>query len=592
MQNILEKIKSRPLLTVAIVFSVIALALYANTFNNQMFWDDQDGILNNAFIKDWSYFPKFFSENLIAGSGLTSNYWRPLLLTVFSLEWRLWGDNPFGYHLINTLAHLAAALCLFAVIKKIFNKSWLASAASLIFLIHPLQTEAVTYVSGLADPLSALFTLLAIWFWLKFRDSGKAILQSKDYLIAILMYIACLLTKDSAFVAVGAIGLVDYFYQPQNNPFWTKLKFTLQALWPFLAITGIYTLLRATVLNFQNTFNLYNEENLFTSNFHVRLLTFLKVLAIYFGLMFWPNNLHMERTTPYALNFSEPLVWVGSIILLILLYFAFGRAKRYPVVSFGILWFLGLLFPHSNLLVPTAGLLYEHWLYLPMVGIFISVLWLAYEFYSTLRQNTEWKLLPAIKYSSIALLIVWSTVLSAKTIIRNNDWQDPITFYNQTLQYNTTYRVLNNLGMAYAETNDHEMAKITYYRAISMNPEVAVAYHNLGNTYKESGDNELAIKNFRKAIEMQPDFIFSYNALASLYLEDKNYEQTRSILEQLLNNSDNDFDILILLTNISIEERNYQKTVEYLTTLKSLAPNDAQITQELKRFQDLANLEK
>ena len=126
---------------IAAIFVGVGLSLYANSFSNQMFWDDDDGILNNAFVKDWSYFPQYFSENLIAGASLVSNYWRPMLLAVYSFEWHLWGDSPIGYHLVNTLAHIASAILLFFLLFKLFRRRWLAFLTSLIFLVHPLQTE-------------------------------------------------------------------------------------------------------------------------------------------------------------------------------------------------------------------------------------------------------------------------------------------------------------------------------------------------------------------------------------------------------------------------------------------------------------------
>ncbi|MGC8867035.1 MAG: hypothetical protein ACP5PA_02335, partial [Elusimicrobiales bacterium] len=89
-----------------ILFIVVGFILYANSFQNQMFWDDDDFILKNRFIKDWRYLPKYFSENIIAGSGLLSDYWRPMLLIIFCLEWHLWKDWSFGYHFVNTSFHI------------------------------------------------------------------------------------------------------------------------------------------------------------------------------------------------------------------------------------------------------------------------------------------------------------------------------------------------------------------------------------------------------------------------------------------------------------------------------------------------------
>src|SRR3990167_4919130 len=95
---------------------VLGFSIYGNTLNNELFWDDDQFILENKYIRDWESFPKFFSENVIAGAGRSSDYWRPALLTVFSIEWHMWGDSPFGFHLTNTLFHIAGAVFLFLTI--------------------------------------------------------------------------------------------------------------------------------------------------------------------------------------------------------------------------------------------------------------------------------------------------------------------------------------------------------------------------------------------------------------------------------------------------------------------------------------------
>jgi len=168
---------------------VLGFSLYANSFQNQMFWDDDDFIINNQYIKNWRYFPKYFSENVIAGAGLVSNYWRPMLLTLFSLQWHLWKNWTPGYHFVNTSFHVANAILLFFILFYIFKNYILSILASLIFLAHPLQTEAVTYVSGLGDPLSVFFIFLGILFYLKFRIYKKISTQIIFYLLTLLMYI-------------------------------------------------------------------------------------------------------------------------------------------------------------------------------------------------------------------------------------------------------------------------------------------------------------------------------------------------------------------------------------------------------------------
>lgn len=549
---------------------IAGLVLYANSLPNQMFWDDDDNILKNQYIQNWQYFPKYFSENLIAGAGLLSDYWRPMLLTVFSLEWRLWEDWAPGYHLVNTLFHLANAIFIFFILGYIFKNRGLAGLTALVFLVHPLQTEAVTYVSGLGDPLSVFFIFLGIIFYLKFRISKKTAPQSKFYLSSLLMYILALMSKETAIIMPALIFIADFFFSAQNEKLSlkNKLKKIGKSLWPFLALAGFYILLRATLLNFKNTFNLYDEENIFTSNFHIRLFTFFRILIVYLGLLFWPLNLHMERTVEIAASLNSFSVILGGLIFLGSLILALTQFKRFPILSFGILWFFIGLAPTSNLLVPISGLLYEHWLYLPLIGFFLILIWAGMKIG---RRGVLGRIF-------LLIFIIYLVFFSVLTINQNAIWRDPITFYRYTLKYAPeNYRVLNNLGMAYADVGDYKLAETTYKKAISLNPSNPVGYHNLGNAYQAMGKIDLAIENFNTAISLDPKFVFSYYALANLYLQDKNFQKARELFENYLPQSDSKANILFLLAQIAIEEKDFDSASEYLERALKIEPENQSI---------------
>lgn len=573
-----------------ITLALIGLLLYANSLNNQMFWDDDDIILNNRYVHNFQL-TKFFTENQIAGANLVSNYWRPLMLTAFSLEWQVWKDWPPGYHFVNTAFHVANAILLFFILTKLLDKvasaspprssrdeaGGLANAklephlregqsndwptkqstllpflVSLVFLIHPLQTEAVTYVSGLADLLSTFFIFLGILLYIQFRESyifRDRYKYRKYYFFTIIAFILAVLSKDTAVIMPAMLVLVDFFYQKElsiRKRLWQVIK----SIWPFFVLAASYLLLRATALNFSNTFNLYGEDNAFTSSFGIRLLTFFRVMLTYFELLFWPNNLHMERSVQIPSSLFEVDVVAGGTLTISLLILAFAAIKKQPIISFGIFWLFIRLFPNSNLAFPNAGLIYEHWMYVPMIGIFLIVIWAILTIAERLNQTIKHLRFGEYDYIkiAIALFILYLIPLSAKTINRNNDWQSPVTLYEQTLSYAPqSYRIINNLGMAYADDGRNEDAIKMYEKAINLNPQNAVAYHNLGNSYKELGKKDLAVQMFEKAIEKDPNFIFSYNALINLYLNDKNYDSAVQVLEKLkqINPQDQGIDQLI-----------------------------------------------
>src|SRR5574344_2749880 len=121
---------------------IVGFFIYANSLPNKLFWDDDDMITNNIYIKDWSYLPNYFSENLIAGAGQVSNYWRPLLLVSFAVDYHIFGLNQAGYHLVNLFWHLLSAWLIYLLLYQLSKKQWLSFLPALLFLVHLLQTEA------------------------------------------------------------------------------------------------------------------------------------------------------------------------------------------------------------------------------------------------------------------------------------------------------------------------------------------------------------------------------------------------------------------------------------------------------------------
>ena len=109
-------------IVILFVLLVVGLIIYGNSFNNEFFWDDDDSIVNNIYIKDWKYLDNYFLENLIAGAGQVTDYYRPILLICFSLDYHFWGLEPFGFHLTNTFLHIIAAFLIFLLLRRLIKK--------------------------------------------------------------------------------------------------------------------------------------------------------------------------------------------------------------------------------------------------------------------------------------------------------------------------------------------------------------------------------------------------------------------------------------------------------------------------------------
>lgn len=520
------------------LFAVLAIVLigalaYANCLGNEMFWDDDDFILKNRFIKDFSFWPLWFKENLVAGSYLVSNYWRPLLLSIFTLEWSLWKDWVYGWHIVSIAWHILDGVLLYFLINRLFTNRIMALVAALIFTVHPVHNEAVVYVNSLGDSLATFFVLSSLLLFVRFRQSNKPAYLSRNYFFSMLCFPLALLSKETGIVLAGLLPLTDFLLLQINKPFWQRVRSTASIFWPFVLMAVYYLYLRGTVLNFSNSFNFYNESNAFTSSFWVRLMTFFKAMTQYAGFLFIPYESKVERQMPWA---QSPLEWdvlFGGIIVAVMLFFAFKSWRQKPWISFSVGWFFIAIAPTSNVLVPINAVLYEHFLYMPMIGITVLLAyWLTPKIYDGKNQDL------VLKIFILALI-----VFIGLNIRRNMDWHTAIRFYEKLVSYAPSYRVINNLGMEYADKGIHDKAEIWYAKAIEMDASNPVAYHNIAGTQRDTGRIDKALVNFNKAIQLNPDFIFSYRSLAELYWRLERWPECREALLQILRIDPSDINV-------------------------------------------------
>ncbi len=521
---------------ISIVF-VSTFLVYFSSFFNPFIWDDEQFIYKNEYVVSFSL-SKIFTENTIAGAGLHSNYYRPLTTVSFALDHAVWGLHPFGFHLTNTLLHAVAAVLCIGVLY-VFTKSrkfsfWLG----VLFAVHPLQTEAVTYINSRGDSLSAVFALLSVLLMHLSLQQKKY--QWKLYNItaempswfigfaAVGSYLCSIFSKEIGIASLVLIGLLLFEHTRRHGFSTASIRKHVSIFFIFFCICGGYLLLRATVLNFQNSFNFYQDDSLYSQNMGVRVLTFTRVLWTYWQLLIFPYPLHMERTQEVITSLRSPwplptlffLVTIGAACC----YVAYTRKNFLPL--YGCVWFFGLLGPVSGI-VPINGILYEHWLYLPSVGFFL--------FWAGWLQLAG-KYVPRCIRSdkNIYTLSVWVSILCLITLRQNYLWGNAVRFYEYTLQYSNSSRLHNNLGMSYAQEGAYSKALKEYSEALRMGGDNPVMYHNIGNTYGAMGETEAAITQYEKALKLDPHFFYSYLPLYNAYLQEKRASDAAQIQREYL----------------------------------------------------------
>ncbi len=458
-------------------FVALAVSLvFLNCVFNAFVWDDEQFIVKNVFLTSWAYLPKLFTTNVVAGAGLLSNLYRPVQLLTHWLDVRVWGYHPGGHHLSTVFIHAAAAVAVFRVLVRMFPL-WPATLATLLFTLHPIQSEAVAYASGRSDSLAILCVCLGL---LTFQRR-----PSFAWLCALLG----LLSKESVVLFPLFLLLYEYAVGHRTPP---------RRHLPFWLLSGGYVLVRLTVLNFKSFLNFYDQPNLLTEHVDYRLYTYLTTLPKGLWLWLWPMDLHHERSWSVFTTLGLPQVWGSLLAVGAWLVLSVWLRTRCRPAAAGMWWCLVATLPTSNLLVLINALFYDHWFILPGFGLALIVGCLLTRAFA----NGLW-----VRRTAGALGVVAILVSSVLTIRANRLWRDPISLYTHILAYEpSSAKIHNNLAMAYADAGRLQEAIRLYERSVMLDDHFPQTHHNLANAYLAMGSDERALEEFRRAVAIDPRF--------------------------------------------------------------------------------------
>jgi len=430
-----------------VAVAAIALAgviTYANAFQNDFVWDDASSVLLHKHVQDPTKFFQLFREDQHAFGRGQGNFYRPLVSASFMLDFLLSHDrsgqpaiaagipelSPFLFHLTNTVWHVAATILLFALLTRLRAPALVRFVVPMLYVVHPLHTEAVTYISGRADSMSAVFIFAGLWFSLYEGSTGKRALA---YFAGMLCFVGGLLCKESATILPFML-LLFILLTPVEQP--DRKKAYLKRLIPFgvsLAILAAYACLRMTVLRFASA------AAVPPSSLGHRVLETCQAFALYLKLIFVPTGLHMERTLTDATGWTA---LAGAVLVLLcigLIVESIAHNRRRMALGLG--WFLLTWLPISGLF-PLNAPMAEHWLYVPLAGL----LWALAEGVVLLTPR------PRMRALAVGIGWAWFVVLIALSVARNQDWRNNETIFRATLAKNpNSARVHYNLAVTYED---------------------------------------------------------------------------------------------------------------------------------------------
>lgn len=492
------------LLLFAAVFFV-----YFGVLGYSFVWDDISLVVQNNLIRSFRNISLFFTSDLHATGGNSANFYRPLQLVSFALDYFFFSLNATAFHFTNVFIHCLNVVCLCFLFTLLGGKKQFAFMSAFLFGIFPVNTEAVTYISGRADLLVSFFMLLSFVGALFYFNKNKI-----SFLCLSLFAFACaLLSKENALI-LPVIFSVYVF----SAGCWKKNQAKI-LLWGYFGLSAVYIILRKTILDF-STVQISFHMNLFT-----RILSAFEAFFIYIKILLFPVGLHMERFFCVPEKAFDAKVLMGVLCFSGFLFLVRFLYRKNKTACFGMAWFLLGLLPVLNIFVVLNAFVSEHWLYFPSMGLFLAVC-LGFSFLGKTKKAFR---------SKIILFVVLSVIYILLTQKANKAWENNFTLYSNIIKNgNPTFRIYTNLGNEYAKAKQYNKAIKCYAKALKLNSACADACNNMGIVLNKLGKRDQALKYYEKVQKLNPDYKEVYNNLGNLYKQKGQYEKALESYEKAL----------------------------------------------------------
>ena len=474
---------------------------YAPALRDGFVWDDTALILRDPLIRSWRLIPEGFNHFLFVDA-TASDFYRPIQRLTYTLEYAAFALRPLPYHLTSIVCHAAAAIAFLFLAEEFLlifgieaiRRRLIALAATLVWAIHPIQSAAVVYVSGRADPLAAGFGFLGFYLILRgLRASGRgALLFLVAATVALLLSV---LSKET--------GLIIFLLALTASVLKKRWTATLKTAGVVVFAGVVYSSLRLPAEHFAPPVLRAPPPLL------VRPILVARAFAEYAGLIVFPLNLHMDRnieTQPSGFSnasltaaaWRELQTLLGLLLIIAAIYWMILARKRNPAV-FSCLVLAGISYlPLSGILVWNASVA-EHWLYLPTAFLFLAVATQAAEFVQ--RKNERQR--STIRLAAISIATAWLVFLGVRTFVRTFDWKDQRTFLERTIASGgDSARMFINLGDLELDEGKLKEAKTDFETALRKEPGQPLAILNLAAVALKQNDFKAAHEQLQRAIKM------------------------------------------------------------------------------------------
>jgi tetratricopeptide (TPR) repeat protein len=536
---------------VCLVLAAITFAVFGQTLRYEFIdFDDNEYVYENPVVARGLTFKGI----VWAFAHVHCANWHPLTWLSHMLDCQLYGLHPGGHHLTNVLLHTATVIVLFLVLRQMTGALWRSAFVAAVFAIHPLRVESVAWVAERKDVLSGLFFMLTIGAYVRYARRPSSVAR---YGLVMLLFAMGLMCKPMLVTLPLVLLLLDYWPLQRQESAGGLVMEKLPLL--VLSAASCFATLLAQTGAIQSTKS-YSLPLRF-GNASVTCL-------VYLGQMVWPSSL--AAFYPYPLNGLPAWeVALAGILLAGLSAVAWGERRKQPWLLMGWLWYLAMLLPVIGVIQVGMQAHADRYTYLPQIGIYVAVTWLAAEWGA--KQRVGQMALGGLMTAVLAVLMVcawkqtaywensetlWNHTLACTTgnnvaylnaghdLRKKGRLDEAIAFYQKGLQTEPDNAASeNNLGNALCEKGRVDEGITHYKKALQINPAFAEAQFNLGKALRLKGKADEAILQFQKALQIKPDFAQARFNLGNALLQQGKADQAVTQFERALEINPNDASI-------------------------------------------------
>ncbi|MGA2985230.1 MAG: tetratricopeptide repeat protein [Terriglobia bacterium] len=465
----------------------LAFLAYVPTLGFQFVYDDKPQIVQNPAIHAWRYLPNYFTSHAWAElyPNVSGNYYRPLFLLWFRLNHAMFGLDPRGWHLTSVLCHVAATYMVFALVRRLAASPWIAFSAATLFALHPVHIESVAWVSGVTDPLMAIFLIGSFLAYLRFGGGNRWGWMA----LALTLFALGLLEKETTVVMGPLVFAYAWLYAEERSGV-SRFAFALKQSLGFFALTILYLPLRSFVLRGLS-------HSVTPVTWTVMALTEPSIVWLYFRHLLFPVGLSGLYGLPYVDKPASAafMVPTGLLLALILaLAWAIRRLEDARLALFACAWIALPIIPVLWLRAYAEGdIAHDRYLYIPSIGFVLLVsLFLA-------EPARHWRASP--KILPVAGLAALALAYAVGTVMQETYWASDLVLYARAYKIAPHDNLISNdFGGALMDAGNPGDAIALYSQVLAREPGFWLSNYNLGYTYYKMGKVQEAELYLRRAI--------------------------------------------------------------------------------------------